>query len=322
MKHKICLALTMGDPKGIGPEVLVKALGYHRYPGTRLLGVGDPKVFQRALRPLKGGKRLRLKIVCCPEQAGADPSKLWVYPESDALGCVRLAGEWALAGRVQGIVTAPLYKKAFRSFPGHTEYLAHLAGVKRVVMMLVGGGLRVALVTTHLPFRKILNALNPGTILETVKITGLSLQRFFGLPRPRIALASLNPHAGEGGLLGDEEKKLFPQVLKRSKLFRGLQVTGPYPPDVVFFQALQGRFDAVVALYHDQGLIALKTIAFNSGVNVTLGLPFIRTSPDHGTAREIAWKNIADYESMNQAILLAVDMAIKQREDSHDHRCS
>jgi 4-hydroxythreonine-4-phosphate dehydrogenase len=307
---KIRIAITMGESDGIGPEVTLKALSYGRYPKAEFIVLGDPGVFQKGLRWINKTRRPDIVSAWTPEDARAAGKRLALYPCLDPAVCVRTAAEWALAGRVDALVTAPCGKKAFgASGTGHTEFLAGITGVRRVVMMLAGQGLRVALVTTHLPLRSIFKALTSERIIETVRITTRDLKKFFGIEHPRILLAALNPHAGEGGLLGKEERTLFPRVLKACRKMKAVSVAGPFPPDIVFHQALREKADAVVALYHDQGLIALKTIAFDSGVNITLGLPFIRTSPDHGTAKDIAGKNRADWESMAEAIRVGIKMA-------------
>lgn len=291
------LAITLGDPRGIGPEVV----------GT-------------ALRDLDVAALADFRIVG-PTGAGISPhDSVGEYSDPrDEASAGRLAGKaierataLALDGEVDGIVTAPLDKHALLAggydYPGHTEMLAALAGV-RTVMMLAGtpaGGdhpLRVVLATTHIALRDVPGALTTGLIVETANVTRAELTRWFGIARPRLALCAVNPHAGDGGRFGDEEERVLAPAA------RAAGITGPLPADTVFVRALRGEFDAVIAPYHDVGMTAIKVAAFGSAVNVTLGLPFARTSPDHGTALDIAGKGIADAQSMIAAIRVCVDMA-------------
>jgi 4-hydroxythreonine-4-phosphate dehydrogenase len=224
----------------------------------------------------------------------------------------------ALAGEVAAVVTAPIDKAALSAAgwtqPGHTELLRDLAGVRDVAMMLAadqthfGTPLRVVLATTHLPLRAVPAALSPELLVRQTRLTDRALRRWWGISQPRIALCALNPHASDGGLFGDEEARIMEPAV-RILGQEGLSVVGPVPADTVFTRALRGEFDAVVAPYHDVGMAAFKTVAFGRGVNVTLGLPFPRTSPDHGTALDIAGRGVADPASMVQAMRLAVRLA-------------
>ena len=213
------------------------------------------------------------------------------------------ARHWALAKE--------LLHRAGYPFVGQTELLAHLSRTKRFAMMLAGGPLRVALVTTHAPLRNVAKLVTTRKIVEVIELSD-EICRRFGIRRPRIAVAGLNPHAGEGGLLGAEEQRIIAPAVKRAAR-RGITVSGPYSADTLFYRAAHGQFDAVVAMYHDQGLAPLKMIAFDSGVNLTLGLPFIRTSPDHGTAFDIAGKGIANPASMIAAINFAAKLTQRRR---------
>jgi 4-hydroxythreonine-4-phosphate dehydrogenase len=236
---------------------------------------------------------------------------------------IRRAVAMALAGEVDAVVTAPIDKAAFHaggwSYPGHTEMLADLAGVPRVAMLMaaertaLGGPLRVVLATTHLALRDVPAALTAALLVEQATLTSDSLRHLWAIPRPRIALCAVNPHASDGGLFGDEEARIVAPAL-RTLAAAGVDAAGPIPADTVFTRAVRGEFDAVIAPYHDVGMAAFKTAAFGSGVNVTLGLPFPRTSPDHGTALDIAGRGIADAGSMKEAILLAVRLAERMRE--------
>jgi 4-hydroxythreonine-4-phosphate dehydrogenase len=236
-----------------------------------------------------------------PSAAGARAAVAWI--EAAVEGC--------LLGRFGGVVTAPICKEGLERagipFPGHTEMLASLTGCRRYAMMLAGGPLRVVLATRHLPLARVAAAVTQEAIREAAELTVESLP-WLGFPRGRIAICALNPHAGDGGLLGREEAEVIRPAIRALRR-RGFPVDGPVPADVVFYQARQGRFAAVVAMYHDQGLGPLKMLAFDSGINVTLGLPIVRTSPDHGTAFDVAWSGKANPRSMIEAVRLAARLA-------------
>jgi 4-hydroxythreonine-4-phosphate dehydrogenase len=222
------------------------------------------------------------------------------------------AVDLAQAGKVSAICTAPLHKKALKdgagfAFPGHTEFLAHLAGVDRVVMMLACPGLRVVPATIHIPLAEVPAALT-ATLEEVIRLTHAGLIRDFGIAHPRLAVAGLNPHAGEGGAMGQEEITLIAPLLTRLAA-EGMAIAGPLPADTMFHAAARARYDAAICMYHDQALIPIKTIDFAGGVNLTLGLPFIRTSPDHGTAYDIAGRGMADASSLIAALRAAQEMA-------------
>jgi len=222
----------------------------------------------------------------------------------------------ARSGEAAAVVTNPINKKALIdgagfAFPGHTEYLAHLAGVRRVVMMLASPLLRLVPVTIHIPLAAVPGALSAGLIEETARITDAALRRDFGIARPRLAVAGLNPHAGEQGAIGREEIELIAPALDRLRA-EGLEIVGPMPADTMFHAEARARYDAALAMYHDQALIPIKALDFARGVNVTLGLPFIRTSPDHGTAYDIAGTGRADPTSLVEALNLAADMAARR----------
>jgi 4-hydroxythreonine-4-phosphate dehydrogenase len=250
---------------------------------------------------------------------GKDPTE--VAPEESSRASFRYlekAGRMALAGQVEAITTGPVSKGAIARagipFQGHTEFFAGLAGTKDFVMMLSGEHLRVALVTTHLPLNEVSQFLKEEKILSVVEITGRSLKEYFGFPNPRIAVAAFNPHGGEGGLFGEEEN-IISRAVDRAR-GKDWTVSGPWPADSLFHRAVQGEYDAVVCMYHDQGLIPLKLLHFDTAVNVTLGLPFIRTSVDHGVAYDIAGKGIASPRSMEEAIKMAAQMALRKRQAS------
>lgn len=297
------VAVTLGDPRGIGPEVTEAALADREIAGAAsFVRVGPDSLVG-------------------PEGVGVGRWR----PSAGAAAAGRVAGEairqavaMAMAGEVDAIVTAPIDKAAFHAggwnYPGHTEMLADLAGVPRVAMLMaaertaLGGPLRVVLATTHLALRDVPAALSADLLVEQASLTSESLREGWGIARPRLALCAVNPHASDGGLFGDEEERIVAPALRRLGEM-GVDAAGPVPADTVFTRAVRGEFDAVIAPYHDVGMAAFKTAAFGSGVNVTLGLPFPRTSPDHGTALDIAGKGLADAGSMKEAILLAVRLA-------------
>jgi len=287
------VAITLGDPRGIGPEIVAKALRDER---VRALPV-----------------RWRIVGPSGVEVAPDDVIGAW-HPSgdkvSDAAQAGRLAGlaveraaTMALQGTVSAIVTAPLDKAALHAggydYPGHTEMLAALAGVP-TTMMLASERLRVVLATTHIPLRDVHAALTRELIVRTAEITREGLRRGFGIAEPRLALCALNPHVGDGGRFGDEDELLLAPAA------RAAGIAGPFPADTVFVRAMRGEFDAVIAPYHDVGMTAIKVASFGSAVNMTLGLPFPRTSPDHGTALDIAGQGMASAESMIAAMTLAV----------------
>lgn len=283
----------MGDPKGIGPEVIQKALASRSVRRIcRPIVFGDSIFFDwKKSRPLSQKECGRLSGFYIEQAANA-----------------------VLKGQIDAIVTAPISKEHLQKsgypYPGHTEFLAALAHVRQVRMMMAGPRLKVVLTTIHEPIRKIPGLLSVPLILKTIEMTDASLKKWFGIRRPKIAVAALNPHAGEAGIFGDEEKKIIAPAVARAQR-KKIHAAGPYPPDTVFHRAVKGEFDAVVAMYHDQGLIPLKLLHFDEAVNITLGLPFIRTSVDHGTAFDIAGKGIANPASMIAAIETAVEMAQK-----------
>ena len=307
--------VTMGDPRGIGPEVALKALSSDPDP-DRVRLVGLRGVFERAagalgLEPLYG--RLEGDLIdvgeADPAGASADPARLSAASAGRWAGLAIEAAVRALRPAAgDALVTGPLDKAALIAggypYPGHTEMLASLAGVAEVAMLLVARGLRVALVTGHVPLREVASRLDRRRIREVFLLTHGALRSGFEVPEPRIAVCGLNPHAGDGGALGDEEESLVgPEV--QALRGKGFGVVGPLSADTVFVRAIAGEFDAVLALYHDQGMIPIKVHGFGGGVNVTLGLPFVRTSPDHGTALDIAGTGRARPESFAAALALA-----------------
>ena len=314
------LAVSCGDPSGIGPEIAAKAwasLG----AALPFLWIGDPRhlpvgtpfqiIEDPALAPAVAAEAL--PVFALPFAALAEPG----HPDpANAQGVIDAIGrgvDLVQDGGASALVTAPIHKKALAdgagfAFPGHTEFLAHLAGVERVVMMLACEALRVVPATIHIPIAQVPSALTPEALAATIRITNGALRDRFGLAAPRIAVAGLNPHAGEGGRIGTEEVAWIAPVLDQLRS-DGLDLIGPLSADTMFHERARAGYDAAICMYHDQALIPIKTIDFSGGVNVTLGLPFIRTSPDHGTAYDIAGTGIADPASMIAALRLADRLA-------------
>ena len=295
------LAVTLGDPRGIGPEVISKAIGLRPLDADLVLVGPDDQL---------SGIPARSRIgVGAWNTSGAAGAELVQLAGQLAARSIERAVWLARAGEVDAVVTGPVEKRALHlagyRFPGVTELLSHLNGGAETVMMLVAGALRVALVTTHLPLRDALQRVTTERIVQVGGIAATALRDWFGLAAPRLALCALNPHAGEGGLFGDEDERVLRPAAQR------LGAAGPLPADTVFVRALRGEFDAVLAPYHDVGMTAVKVAGFGSGVNVTLGLAFPRTAPDHGTAFDIAGKGLADPGSMRAALELAATLAAR-----------
>jgi 4-hydroxythreonine-4-phosphate dehydrogenase len=286
------VAITIGDPRGIGPE-LVQKIVMDPPPGADLVVVGPAALV--ATLPCS-------TVTTEADFDGVTEASAGTVAAQAIERAVRLAQD----GEVAAIMTAPISKAAINSagyhYPGHTEMLAHLAGDVDVAMMLVSDVLRVVLITKHIPLAEVPKALTREAIERVAVVTRNALADQFGLPEPRLALCALNPHAGESGLIGTEETETLGPVAK------DLGLSGPHPADTVFVRAIKGEFDAVLAPYHDVGMTAIKVASFGKAVNVTLGLPFIRTSPDHGTAFDIAGKGVADPSSMREAVGLAVEL--------------
>jgi 4-hydroxythreonine-4-phosphate dehydrogenase len=336
------IAITMGDPGGVGPEIILKSLCSSEVRNCCApVVVGDSIVIKEALNLLN--LPIKLRTINSPDESKPTIEVIDVIPPHPPLikggiksgivkvgmgrfekckptpeggrtcvSYIRRAVELVINKQVDAIVTAPISKEALKmagfKWPGHTEILANLTKTKDYAMMLIGEPLTVILVTIHTALKKVPGLITRQKILKTIRLAKKACN-MLGIKNPIIAVAGLNPHAGEGGIFGDEEiKKIIPAVKEAVK--EGIPVSGPYPPDTVFHKAYKGDIDIVVCMYHDQGLIPLKMIAFDKGVNVTVGLPFIRTSPDHGTAYDIAWKGIANPSSMIEAIKLAAILKI------------
>ena len=327
-RSKPVLGITMGDPTGAGPEIIVKAL--YTPEIQRLCSavvVGDAAVMRAAVEIVKIPAEIRVinnvgeahfasGVIEVIDLKNVDLGSLvrgQVHPIGGkaAFAYIEEAIRLALGKEIDAIVTAPLNKEALNkagyAYSGHTEILAHLCGVSDVVMMLVARNLRIAHVTTHVSLRKACELVTKKRILRVLQLTNEGIQRM-GVAEPRLVVAGLNPHAGEGGLFGNEEKEQILPAIEAARA-SGLNVAGPLPPDTVFLRASRGEFDAVIAMYHDQGHIPIKMLAFDEGVNVTLGLPIIRTSVDHGTVFGKAGKGTANPRSMIESIKLAAIMS-------------
>lgn len=324
------LAITLGDPAGIGPEVTLKALAHAEvFERCRPLVIGDRRILERAAgwlgralppveaieTPVRG--EYAAGMLPLLDLHNADPAEIpvgQVRAEAGraAVEYVFRACDLALAGGVDGIVTAPLNKGAMHKagflYPGHTELLAERTKAERISMLLVGPKLRVVHVSTHVSLAEAIRRVTTERVLEVIGLAQRSCEAL-GIPQPRIAVAGLNPHAGENGLFGNQEAEQVQPAIELARR-KGWTVSDPQPPDTVFLRAVKGEFDIVVAMYHDQGHIPMKLLAFDSGVNVSIGLPIIRTSVDHGTAFDIAGTGVAREESMLAAIDVAVQMAL------------
>jgi 4-hydroxythreonine-4-phosphate dehydrogenase len=322
------VAITMGCPVGIGPEIILRFLARNKSdPGCLPVVVGDIGVLQRCARELQinieivgwqPGDQLdvqKIQVIEPGRDAGYAlhaESLRWGIPGKEtgqaAAAYIMAAVPLVIAGIVDAIVTCPVAKYAMQlagcKFPGHTEMLASLCHTQNFGMMLAGKRLKVSLVTIHTPLAKVAEQLNQAEVRRIINLTGETLLKDFGIARPRIAVAGFNPHAGESGMFGEEERRIIEPAVAGS-VSEKWELAGPLPPDTVFKMAFDNRFDAVVAMYHDQGLIPFKLVHFEDGVNLTMGLPIIRTSVDHGTAYDIAGKGLASDSSLEAAFLMA-----------------
>jgi 4-hydroxythreonine-4-phosphate dehydrogenase len=332
-KNRPIVGITMGDPVGVGPEIVLRLLSSPDiYRICRPIVFGDPVALGKAAKVLRVENTFR--IIETPEEGGRHAGTIdlvsdfarelsdinWGHPTAQSgramVSYVLQAAESALKGQLEAVVTCPINKHAMNlagfSYNGHTELLAEKSGCSDYAMMLAGPKLRVVLVTIHQPLREVPDAISTHNIFQTIRITHHSLMDRFGCRRPKIAVAGLNPHAGEECLFGREDADIIHPAVEEAKK-AGWHVQGPYPADTIFYRAMMGEFDAVVSMYHDQGLIAFKMIHFSDGVNTTLGLPMIRTSVDHGTAYDIAGTGRADAGSLHAAVEMAVFQAMHRR---------
>jgi 4-hydroxythreonine-4-phosphate dehydrogenase len=314
------IALTCGDPSGVGPELAVaarNALGSE----VPFFWIGDPRhlpagaAIQEIATPADAASvsAKSLPVLRHDFAALAFPGQPDAANAAGVIAVIERAVTLVQLGQAGGVCTAPIHKKALKdgagfAFPGHTEFLAHLAGVDHVVMMLASPLLRVVPVTIHIAIADVPKALTADLLETSIRITAAGLQRDFGIAKPRLAIAGLNPHAGEGGAMGHEEITLITPVLDRLRA-EGYRLAGPASADTMFHPRARAGYDAAICMYHDQALIPIKTLDFDGGVNVTLGLPFVRTSPDHGTAYDIAGQGIARPDSLIAALRMAAEMA-------------
>ena len=321
---RLPVAVTMGCPAGVGPEVVLRALSD---PGLDIpcVVVGDGQVLKFCakkiglknchVRSWKPGDPISAQgdVIDCLDVTSLSPGDFTPGTPSKTTGeasyrYILRAVELCQDGKAAAVATAPISKTGLRlagvPFPGHTEMLADLTTTKNYLMLMAGSRLKVTLTTIHVPLRSVPELITAENILKTIRLTWQALKVDLGIIKPRLAVCGLNPHAGEGGMFGEEEEEIIGPSCQAARE-EGMEVVGPLPPDTVFFHAVNGRFDAVVCMYHDQGLIPFKLIHFRDGVNVTCGLPIVRTSVDHGTAYDIAWQGKADHTSMTSAIRLA-----------------
>jgi 4-hydroxythreonine-4-phosphate dehydrogenase len=328
-ENRPLLAITVGDPAGIGPEIILKALSHADvYERARPLVIGDRRMLERAV-PWVRADGLAIETVASPaagryragtvtvlDLADADPADVPIGVETAgggaaAVSAVFRACDLAMSGEVDAVVTAPLNKAAMHmagfKYPGHTELLAERTGAGKVTMLLTGPNLRVVHVSMHVGLEEAIRRVTTERVLETIRLAAEACRKL-GVTAPRIAVAGLNPHAGEGGLFGRQEIEQVMPAIEAART-EGLVVSDPQPPDTVFLRATKGAYDIVVAMYHDQGHIPMKLLAFDSGVNVSIGLPIIRTSVDHGTAFDIAGKGVAREESLIAAMDVAITMS-------------
>jgi 4-hydroxythreonine-4-phosphate dehydrogenase len=332
--NKPRIGITTGDPAGIGPEVVLKSIvSAEVRESCSPVIIGDAREVRRQALAL--GLPCDYKVIggdhlfpgeddATIYDTGALGEAEWGAVSSEAgrsaIVAIEAATKLCLEGRVDAISTAPVNKEALRlagsAFAGHTDMLAALCGSNESLMCFIAGDLRVFLLTIHTSLAAAIKSITRGRVAGAVELAERELRRF-GIRRPRLAMAGLNPHAGENGLFGDEERKEIEPAIRELR-GRGIDVSGPYPADTIFIRAARGEFDSVGACYHDQGLIAVKCLAFGKAVNVTLGLPIIRTSVDHGTAFDIAGRGVADPASMIEAILLAARLVREERRALHN----
>lgn len=306
------IAVTSGEPAGIGPEICLALAGLDL--PARIIVIGDRQLLEQRAQHI-GSDASRLTIEHVALRTPSTPGCLDVRNAAYVIDVIDLALQGCLSGEYAAMVTAPVQKSVINDagipFSGHTEYLAEKTGTPRVVMMLAGAGLRVALATTHLPLSDVPAAITQGDLETTLRIIDADLRSKFGIARPRILVAGLNPHAGEGGHLGSEEIDVIAPVIARLQA-EGMDLAGPLPADTLFTRKVLAGSDAQLAMYHDQGLAVLKYAAFEEGVNITLGLPVLRTSVDHGTALDLAGTGRADASSLIAAVKMAAGIVVRQ----------
>ncbi|MGE5172770.1 MAG: 4-hydroxythreonine-4-phosphate dehydrogenase PdxA [Betaproteobacteria bacterium] len=338
MERKPVIAITMGDPAGIGPEIIAKVIDrVEIFPLCRPVVIGDAGVMKKLIEEM----HLSVTVHSIASITDADPAEgkldvldcknvklmghKWGAPDASSgkavVEYIKKAVELAVKGDAAAIVTAPINKEMMNAaghhYAGHTELLAELTNAKQYGMLFVGGGLRVILATIHVALKDVARHITKDTVLKTIRLAHGAMH-YFDIEKPRIGVAALNPHAGEGRLFGSEEwDEILPAVIKARE--EGIHASDPIPADTLFYKARNNYYDIVVAMYHDQGLAPLKMLAFGNAVNVTVGLPIIRTSVDHGTAYDIAGKGCADPASLLEAIKLAATMSAYQERARKEH---
>ncbi len=323
------IGITMGDPTGIGPEIIVKALAKEEpFQACRPIVFGDQGVLLRTIEDSRVDGTVEV-LDQVPEE-GYTPRKIYLFPTSQLhagrlqigkpdrecgeamVNAIRMAVHWVMDGRIDALTTCPINKQAINRagypFSGHTELLAHLTQTTPVAMMFIGAKWKVVLVTTHFPLREVPKRITQERVFTTIQIANQGMKRYFGVSHPKIAVLGLNPHSGEEGLLGEEEDKEIIPAIERAKNLR-IDVEGPFPADSFFDTSSRHVYDATVAMYHDQGLIPIKIFGFMDAVNLTLGLPFIRTSVAHGTAYDIAGSGTADESNLIRAMVIAAKLS-------------
>ena len=330
---KILVGITQGDSNGIGYEVIIKALSDPRileqftpviYGSSKIFSFYRktiPEIEQMDTNAINNAREAhpkRVNIVnCLPDSAYAEPGQATPESAKAAIACLDRAVEDLKAGEIDVLVTGPINKKAMSGqgfgFPGHTEYIQNAFGVKDVTMLMVSSRIKVGVVTGHIPLKDVAASITEEKILSKLRLINESLQKDFCIDKPRIAVLSLNPHSGDGGLLGDEEGRIIIPAIKKA-VDEGILAFGPFSPDGFFGLSHYENFDATLAMYHDQGLAPFKALSFEDGVNFTAGLPVVRTSPDHGTAFEMAGRDEADPLSMRAAIFTAIDIFRKREQ--------
>jgi 4-hydroxythreonine-4-phosphate dehydrogenase len=332
------LAITCGDPGGVGLEISLKAWQQAGLPPFFLIADLDH------MAPVSAQLGIPVREIACPEDTNgalphglpvlhhafaqpASPGQVCLQNAASVIAVIDQAVELVKTGQAAALCTNPINKKILHdgagfAWPGHTEYLAHLGGVTRSVMMLSAPELKVVPVTIHIALAEVARALTPQVLEQTIRLTHRAMLRDFGIASPRMAIAGLNPHAGEGGAMGAEELAMIGPLLDRLR-DEGFDLIGPMPADTMFHAAARANYDVAVCMYHDQALIPIKTLNFSAGVNTTLGLPFVRTSPDHGTAFDIAGKGVADATSLAEALKLAASMAHHRKtyDKVYDENC-
>lgn len=327
MQRKLIVGITQGDGNGIGYEVIIKALADERvldmftpviYGSSKIFGFYRKQIHNieqintNVVSSAKDIHPKRVNIVnCLPENVFVEPGQPTSESAKSAMTALKVAVEDIKAGNIDVLVTAPINKRAMANegfgYTGHTEYLEKEFGVDEVAMIMVSDQLKVGVVTGHIPLKDVQKSITTEKILKKLRLMKASLQRDFGVHQPRIAVLGLNPHCGDGGLLGDEEREIILPAVQQA-VSEGIQAFGPYSPDGFFGLGNYGKYDAVLAMYHDQGLTPFKALAFEQGVNFTAGLPIVRTSPDHGTAYDMAGRDLADPHSMMASIYTAIDV--------------